>query len=169
LISNIRKLPGWVQYETPFLRSEEELAVLGNTPPTRFLGVTRLMEERQIVDGQRVRVESRPTGKFGVELPIFVVDYEFFGYSQNNSGNSDYVKEHPLPKPATIGGRKVFLRTDIAREDIAGQLFSFTYRILYGCKAADDVRTQTNALQNRAGFVVDTLRAFGAAKVDLKN
>eukprot|EP00957_Ditylum_brightwellii_P165005 12562675-Ditylum_brightwellii.AAC.1 len=79
------------------------------------------------------------------------------GYSQNNNSHSNCVKEHPLPKPAMIGGRKVFLWTDIAREDVAGQLFSFTYHILYDRKAADDVCMQTNALQNCTGFVIDTL------------
>ena len=174
-LSKHRKLPHLVKRETPFLRSEEELVAptfvdnsfLGRAngaPPTRFLGVTRMFEERQIcqTNGCGHRVVSHATGNFGVEFPVF-----FFDRDSDTTVNSGIKPSKvstdqrvPPPKPATIGGKKVLLRTDITEEIVAGQLFAFMYRILFGSMAMDAALSKTNHFRKRSGFVRDTLNAF---------
>ena len=69
-----------------------------------------------------------PNGKFGVEIPLLLYK-----------------------------GRKVVLR-DFDREDVAGMVFVFLYRVLFGAKATRDVEVVVNC---QRGFVDDTLYAFG--------
>uniref|UniRef100_A0A7S4MQZ1 Uncharacterized protein n=2 Tax=Odontella aurita TaxID=265563 RepID=A0A7S4MQZ1_9STRA len=159
------KLPHLVRYETPFFRTEEELREFPPgagviAPPTRFVGVTRMIERRRIPaqsQNSKQRFAERATGAFGVEFPIFLVKYDDIaclpGYNRHS------VMDPPMPKPATAGGRKVLLRADIARDDVAGQLFAFMFRLLYGDKALSDALIRTNS--GRTSFFDDTMGAFG--------
>lgn len=140
-----RKLPHAVQIETPFFRPRNEMCVPSRqegAPPTRFLGVTRVIGSF----GSEPRTGKQYSGDFGVEFPLFDVD-----------------KEPLLPQSATVKGRTVLIRHDLT-EDVAGKLFAFMYRLLYGAKAVEICLRRTNALSEQATFAQDTLRAFGATK-----
>lgn len=142
-----RKLPILVQSETPFFRSRDELNVMGRkggAPPTRFLGVSRIVKSDRAIpeDGRH------HTGKFGVEFPLFDI------------------KVNPLvPKSATITGRTVLIRNDLT-EDVAGRLYAFMFRLLYGTAVVERMLQKTNSLAENASLVQDTLRAFGANEED---
>eukprot|EP00562_Extubocellulus_spinifer_P014707 CAMPEP_0178571116 /NCGR_PEP_ID=MMETSP0697-20121206/17453_1 /TAXON_ID=265572 /ORGANISM="Extubocellulus spinifer, Strain CCMP396" /LENGTH=1459 /DNA_ID=CAMNT_0020205627 /DNA_START=152 /DNA_END=4532 /DNA_ORIENTATION=- len=139
------KLPHAVQIETPFFRPRNEMCVPSHqegAPPTRFLGVTRVIGPF----GSESRTGKQYSGNFGVEFPLFDVD-----------------KEPLLPQSATVKGRTVLIRHDLT-EDVAGKLFAFMYRLLYGAKAVERCLQRTNALSEQATFTQDTLRAFGTTK-----
>lgn len=157
------KLPKVVQYETPFFRSKEELMSLspdGGAPPTRFLGVTRItVSKNRRSDGDNDATQHLASGKlFGVEFPLFEVDYDT---ESVHSPNKTVVR---LPRSSFSQGKTVFLRADIEREDVAGQLYSFIFRLFYGLRAAENVKAQANALKTHSQFSQDTLKAFGARK-----
>lgn len=114
----------------------------GGAPPTRFLGVSRTAEP--VRSGSSVD-EPQRTGNFGVEFPLFEA------------------KTDPLvPQSATIKSRTVLIRNDLT-EDVAGRLYAFMFRLLYGTAAVERMLQKTNSLAENASFVQDTLRAFGAA------
>lgn len=141
---SLSKLPHAVQCETPFFRPRDELNVMsrkGEAPPTRFLGVSRIMESGRsgASDGKR-----QYTRKFGVEFPLF-----------------DTKLDPLVPKSATITGRKVLIRNDLT-EDVAGRLYVFMFRLLYGTAAVERMLQRTNSLAENVSFIQDTLRAFGA-------
>ena len=112
-------------------------------PPSRFLGVTRVMNAS--VGSDSHATENYPSS-FGVEFPLFQVD-----------------EEPLLPQSATVQGRAVLIRSDLP-EDVAGKLFAYMYRLMYGAKAVERCLQRTNALSEQASFVQDTLSAFGATK-----
>lgn len=165
------KLPHLVRLETPFFRPEEELhafpgATEPKAPPTRFIGVTRMIERRRIPatpDGGKEQIVERSTGAFGVEFPIFIVKYDDAGFPEPVDGSNEM--DPPMPKPATAGGRKVLLRADIAREDVAGQLFAFMFRVMYGEMALNEALALTNG--GRSSFFHDTTSALGATALEL--
>lgn len=137
------KLPRIVFKETPLLRSKEELDYLhpeGGPPPARFMGVTRIFEKTNIIhDNSNASTTTTtasmgPNGKFGVEIPLLFYK-----------------------------GRKVILR-DFDREDVAGLLFGFLYRLLFGNKAFHDMSIVVNDKYERKDIIYDTLCAFGAIK-----
>jgi len=133
-----------VQSETPFFRPRDELNVIGRkggAPPTRFLGVSRIIESNQANPDDHKR---HYTGKFGVEFPLF-----------------DTKVDPIVPKSATITGRTVLIRNDLT-EDVAGRLYAFMFRLLYGTNVVERMLQQTNSLAENVSFVQDTLRAFGA-------
>jgi hypothetical protein len=141
--------------ETPFFRSDEELDILsptGGAPPTRFIGVTRVVEDGVNVPNQIGA--NRSSGNFGVAFPRFEVDYAKF----------DRKKKTPLSSlnESIVNGRPVLLRKDIEREDVAGQLYAFSIRLLYGKKAMEEILKETNDMESRIDILHDTLNAFGA-------
>mmetsp|Transcript_16683 Transcript_16683/g.31433 ORF Transcript_16683/g.31433 Transcript_16683/m.31433 type:complete len:125 (-) Transcript_16683:3781-4155(-) len=48
-------------------------------------------------------------------------------------------------KVATVSGQPLLLRADINDEYIAGKLFSFMYRVLYGSDAVSGILRETNS------------------------
>ena len=148
LFGTSRNLPIAVQSETPFFRSRDELNVMGRkggAPPTRFLGVSRIIESNRANSGDDKR---HYTGKFGVEFPLF-----------------DTKVDPLVPKSATITGRTVLIRNDLT-EDVAGRLYAFMFRLLYGTAVVERMLQKTNSLAENASLVQDTLRAFGANEED---
>ena len=142
-----RKLPHAVQSETPFFRPRDELNTMGKggAPPTRFLGVSRIIDYDQ---ANPTEGRQQYTGKFGVECPLF-----------------DTKMDPLVPKSATITGRTVLIRNDLT-EDVAGRLYAFMFRLLYGTAAVERMLRKTNSLTDNIAFVQDTLRAFGANEED---
>ena len=117
----------------------------GGAPPTRFLGVSRILESNQANPNDRKR---QYTGKFGVEFPLF-----------------DAKVDPIVPKSATITGQTVLIRNDLT-EDVAGRLYAFMFRLLYGTAVVERMLQKTNSLVENASLVQDTLRAFGADEED---
>ena len=113
----------------------------GGAPPTRFLGVSRAVNPE--CSGSSVDETHHPR-KFGVEFPLF-----------------DANKDPLVPQSATIKGRAVLIRDDLT-EDVAGRLYTFMFRLLYGTAAVERMLKKTNSLAENVAFVQDTLRAFGA-------
>eukprot|EP00978_Attheya_sp_CCMP212_P016900 scaffold44607_cov49-Attheya_sp.AAC.2 len=160
MLSSLAKgvLPMEVLDETPFFRSDEELNILsptGGAPPTRFIGVTRVVEDG--VNAPNQIGANRSSGKFGVAFPRFEVDYAKF----------DGKKKTPLSSlnGSIVNGRSVLLRKDIEREDVAGQLYAFSIRLLYGKKAVEEILKETNDIESRIDILHDTLNAFGAVRL----
>ena len=114
----------------------------GGAPPTRFLGVSR--EGNPDCSGSSVDEPHHPR-KFGVEFPLF-----------------DANKDPLVPQSATIKGRTVLIRNDLT-EEVAGRLYTFAFRLLYGTAVVERMLKKTNSLAENVAFVQDTLRAFGAA------
>jgi len=50
-----------------------------------------------------------------------------------------------LPKVATVSGQPLLLRADVDDEGIAGKLFSFMYRVLYGSDAVSGILRERNS------------------------
>lgn len=65
---------------------------------------------------------------FGVGIPEFYVNCTWSKIERTSQG-------HILPKVATVNGQTLALRIGINDEDVAGKLFSFCYRVLYGSEA----------------------------------
>lgn len=122
----------------------------GGPPPTRFIGVSRLLEKKKISNEIFV--------KFGVEFPAFT--------PPEYKPNLDQEKNEQLviPPCATTDKKKVLLRADIDREDMAGKLYSFVYRLLYGLRAAEKIRSHYNSSQEAVDFLKDSLRQFNTKK-----
>lgn len=113
----------------------------GGAPPTRFLGVSRIVQS----DGNDSnKSKQQYTGRFGVEFPLF-----------------DAKVDPLVPKSATITGRTVLIRNDLT-EDAAGRLYAFMFHLLYGNAVVERMLQTTNSLTESTSFVQDTLRAFGA-------
>lgn len=123
------------------------LSSRGGAPPTRFLGVTRVINPSSRSDSHATK--NYPS-KFGVEFPLFDVD-----------------KEPLLLQSATVQGRTVLIRNDLT-EDVAGKLFAYMYRLMYGANAVEQCLRRTNSLSEQASFVQDTLRAFGATRASTR-
>lgn len=117
----------------------------GGAPPTRFLGVSRIIQSNA---NDSNKDKQQYTGKFGVEFPLFDTN----------------VDPH-VPKSATITGRTVLIRNDLT-EDVAGRLYAFMFRLLYGTAVVERMLQKTNSLVENASLVQDTLRAFGADEED---
>ncbi len=77
---------------------------------------------------------------FGAAFPEFYVSYEW----------SSDIERNPygriLPKVAKVNGQPLLLRIGIDDEAVAGKLFSFCYRIMYGAVAASDIVAERNSL-----------------------
>jgi hypothetical protein len=71
---------------------------------------------------------------FGVVIPQFYVNYEWAISIIERTPNG-YI----IPNAATVHGKPLLLRIGITDEEIAGKLFAFCYRLLYGSDAASDV------------------------------
>ena len=124
------ELPSCVATEIPFLRSSEEIIKLTcpqGTPPSRFVGVYRV--KKTLDDGKQEI-------SFGVVVPQFYVNYDWAMSIIEQSPN-----ENIVPTAATVNGQPLFLRIGITDEEIAGKLFAFSYRLLYGSDAASDIVT----------------------------
>ena len=113
----------------------------GGAPPTRFLGVSRAVNPG--CSGSSADETHHPR-KFGVEFPLF-----------------DANKDPLVPQSAAIKCRAVLIRDDLT-EDVAGRLYTFMFRLLYGTAAVERMLKKTNSLAENVAFVQDTLRAFGA-------
>ena len=102
------------------------------------MGVTRIFEKTNIIhDNSNASTTTTtasmgPNGKFGVEIPLLFYK-----------------------------GRKVILR-DFDREDVAGLLFGFLCRLLFGNKALHDMSIVVNEKCERKDSIHDALCAFGA-------
>ena len=157
------ELPFPVQFEIPFLRPQTEFRKFSNTcdpQPTKYFGVTRITNPNGII----AKDLDEPTlkhsiSRFGVEFPAFDRDHLFFENGEtlpyqnrlNNKPNSFF-----LPKCATIGGTKLLVRADIQCEDVAGKLYAFMYRIMYGSDTTDALRARTN---DTFAFKEDTIHS----------
>jgi len=76
---------------------------------------------------------------FGVTVPQFYVNCEW-------SSDIERTREgHILPKVATVNGQPLLVRIEIDDEDVAGKLFSFMYRILYGSNAVAGIVAELNS------------------------
>jgi hypothetical protein len=135
----LRQLPSCISKETPFLRSSEEILALTScplgTPPSRYIGVYRV--KKTLGDGKNET-------SFGAAFPEFYVDCEWSSEVERTPNG------HILPKVARVNGHPLLLRTGIDDEEVAGKLFSFCYRIMYGTVAASDIVAERNSLSTPA-------------------
>jgi len=141
-----------VQSEAPFFRPDDELLSFSDSgaPPTRFIGVVRIMEYTpDKSDCGSLQIFKRPTGKFAVEIPSLIS-------VENSTGNMP----HGGDKITGFGQRKILLRTDMA-EDSAGQLYSYMYRVLFGENAKEQMRNLCNSGAGKEQLIKDTLHSFG--------
>ncbi len=81
---------------------------------------------------------------FGAAFPEFYVNCEW------SSAIERTPKGHIVPKVATVNDRPLLLRVGIFDEEVAGKLFSFCYRVMYGAVAASDVVAERNSLSRPA-------------------
>jgi hypothetical protein len=44
------------------------------------------------------------------------------------------IEDYIIPQPTTVSGQMLLLRNDVDDEKVAGQLFAFMYRIMYGSR-----------------------------------
>ncbi len=144
-----------MQFETPFLRPEKDLSSYPKNytgpPPTRFVGVRRMTERLTIPNKDGEYYVNQATGKFGVEFPVFDRNSKPGKIVEiRNSGDEIY-----LPDCAKIGNSNILLRNDLDGEDVAGQLYSFVYRLLFGKKKANDLRRKLND-SNQQSTISDT-------------
>jgi hypothetical protein len=119
-----------VATEIPFLRTSEEIKKLTcpqGTPPSRFVGVYRV--KKTLDDGKHEI-------SFGVVIPQFYVNYDWAISIIERTPNGNII-----PNAATVHGKPLLLRIGITDEEVAGKLFAFCYRLLYGSDAASDVVT----------------------------
>jgi len=181
------KLPHQVQFETPFLRPAKELNILsptGGAPPTRFVGVTRIITEEDDAngDGDGGKHNVSNVCKFGVELPtnLFTFDYhendddddDDYPHDDNDLREQQQQQESLLfqcigdeeDNMRTTTASPPLLRNDIAREDVAGQLYAFMYRIFFGTRALGRVLSRTNSTRTQQEIVKDALCAFGGIR-----
>ena len=77
---------------------------------------------------------------FGAAFPEFYVNCEW------SSAIERTPKGHIVPKVATVNDRPLFLRIGIDDEEVAGRLFAFAYRVMYGAVAASDVVAEKNSV-----------------------
>ena len=97
---------------------------------------SRFMGVTRIFEKTQSSDSMRPNGKFGVEIPLLFYK-----------------------------GRKIILR-DFDREDVAGILFVFLYRLLFGSDALKEMSCSANGKGVREDIILDTLSAFGASAND---
>lgn len=119
-----------VATEIPFLRSSNEITKLTcpkGTPPSRFVGVYRV---------QKTLDDGKQEISFGVVMPQFYVNYEWAMSIIERTPNGNII-----PNPATVIGQPLLIRIGIIDEEVAGKLFAFCYRLLYGSDAASDIMT----------------------------
>ena len=76
---------------------------------------------------------------FGAALPEFYVNCEWSSAIERTPNG------HIVPKVATVNGQPLLLRIGIDDEEVAGKLFSFCYRIMYGAVAASDIVAERNS------------------------
>jgi len=137
------QLPSSISKETPFLRSSDEIQKLSSSSAvspfskenqkegqtSRFVGVFRL---------KKTLGNGKDEISFGVTIPQFYVNCEWSSEIERTRNG------HILPKVATVNGQPLLLRIGIDDEDVAGKLFSFMYRILYGSDAVSGILTERN-------------------------
>jgi len=130
-----RQLPDSISNEIPFLRSSDEIELGGKKTKgaSRFVGVFRVKKN---LDNGKEEIG------FGVTLPQFYVKCDWS--SQVERTENGYI----LPKAATVNGRPLLVRIGIDDEAIAGKLFSFMYRVLYGAEAVSDILAERGSLGN---------------------
>jgi len=144
--------------ETPFLRSSDEIRKLSSSSalsassegintdagPSHFVGVFRV---------KKTLANGKAEIYFGVTIPQFYVKCDWSSQIERTRGG------HILPKAATVNGRPLLVRIGIDDEAIAGKLFSFMYRVLYGADAVSDILAERNSLvkpTTKAGVVTPT-------------
>ncbi len=130
----LRQLPSCISAETPFLRSSEEILTLtcpSGTPPSRYIGVYRM---------KKILTDGKLEISFGAAFPEFYVNCEWSSEIERTPNG------HILPKVAKVNGQPLLLRIGIDDEELAGKLFSFCYRIMYGTVAASDIVAERNLL-----------------------
>ena len=111
----------------------------GGPPPTRFIGVVRIREHKYDLESEDESNIAEYKNKFGVEFP------EFSPMTQIQSEDMDESLSKPfIPSIASCDKRSIVLRADIDQEEVAGRLYSFVYRILYGLRAAEKIRSFYN-------------------------
>ena len=81
---------------------------------------------------------------FGAALPEFYVNCEWSSAIERTPNG------HIVPKAATVNGQPLLLRIGIDDEEVAGKLFSFCYRIMYGAVAASDIVAGRNSCSKPA-------------------
>ncbi len=108
-------IPTDVKNETPFLRSRETMQKYSNGSDTK---PSRFIGVFRVVGEE---------SSYAVAIPEFRVDCP------------------KPPKAATVNnGHLCLLRVGIETEQIAGQLFAYMYRVLYGTQALSDALKDTN-------------------------
>lgn len=96
--------------KAPFLRHEDQKSILGS----KYYGV----------------VQADPTkNDFAVEFPMFVVDDDRFSKTAFD-----------LPPCCTSRGNKVILMAGIESEYLAGQIYVYVIRVLYGSQGVTAAR-----------------------------
>ena len=103
------KLPSCVFEETPFMQT-----TTSDSMSTQFIGAVRSSDT------------NSSEMKYGVAIPQFYVDYDI---SQESSIK---IKNYIIPQVTTVKGQTLLLRNDLDDEKVAGQLFAFMYRVMYG-------------------------------------
>mmetsp|Transcript_9750 Transcript_9750/g.21719 ORF Transcript_9750/g.21719 Transcript_9750/m.21719 type:complete len:112 (-) Transcript_9750:960-1295(-) len=99
-------------------------------------------------DTGSIQILKRPTGKFAVEIPSLHSPDAVGGVSSSTEKNKGFFQ------------KKILLRADMA-EDSAGQLYSYVYRILFGCRAKEKMRALCNSGPGKQQLIKDTLHSFG--------
>ena len=120
------------------MRSTEEITTI-TCPPgialSRFVGVYHV--KKTLGDG-------KSETSFGAAFPEFYVNCEWSPAIERTP------KGHIVPKVATVSGRPLLLRIGIDDEEVAGKLFSFCYRVMYGAVAASDIVAERNSFNRPA-------------------
>ena len=110
--------------EIPFPRTSEEIRTLSSPSitPSRFVGVFVVKNGKD------------ETLSFGAAIPQFYV-----GSCEWSSKVERTSTGYIVPRIATVNGQPLLLRIGIDDENVAGKLFSFCYRIMYGSDAVSDI------------------------------
>ena len=144
-----------MRFETPYLRPEIDLFSYSKNstgqPPTRFFGVKRITERIKVTSIDGDYYINKATGKFGIEFPAFDRNSKTGKILESRTSDD----ENDLPGCAKIGDSKILLRNDLDKEDVAGQLYSFVYRLLFGKKKANDLHIKLSQ-SNEKSTISDT-------------
>lgn len=123
-----RAIPSCVYKETPFQQQDLETA--------KYVGVV------PSVSSEKTR------SKYGVAIPQFYVD----STKLQNSKIQYRVKDYIIPRETMVYGQKLLIRNDIDDRRLAGQLFAFMYRVLYGSKMVASVVSDYGSTSDQEAF-----------------
>ena len=96
--------------------------------------------------------------RYAVAIPQFFVDYDESPIAHHRPDPYYKHNGYVIPREATVKGQTLFLRVGLEDETIAGQLFVFMYRIMYGAKAVLDVLAEYNRSEVLSTFGPTVLR-----------